>query len=112
MHRISPPFALLGALAATAVAGLPQAQAAVANPKPGAYTGTTSQGYSIKVAVEGRRRQFIRRITVKGGRFHIVMSDLDMRGHFVARTRMEGRFTIKGAFNSCPGTASYHAVRR
>jgi hypothetical protein len=130
----------LAAAAAICVAATAPEAAVAATPKPGPYTGQTSQGRTITLKVErSLTGMFVRRVRVsgtadceyglppeeagysglvlgvkvRGGRFHIQTVDLDLRGRFVTANRAEGRFDLRDDYSPCETKGiGYSAVRR
>jgi hypothetical protein len=131
-------LAIAGLAAVTAVAA-GATEASAATPKAGVYYGSTQQNNSIAIKVERvSDKMIVRRVTVKGtakfsygqppeevsvsrlvlggtvknGRFHIPDTDIDLSGHFVTSSRVEGKFDIKTAFSDCETSDIWYQARR
>jgi hypothetical protein len=134
-----PTLHTLVALAAVTAVAVGATDAGAATPKAGVYYGSTEQGNSIAIKVERvSEKMIVRRVTVKGtancsygqppeevsvsrlvlggtvknGRFHIPDTDIDMRGHFVTSSRVEGKFDIKTAFSDCETSDVWYQAKR
>jgi hypothetical protein len=130
----------MAAVAAVTAAAAGATEAGAATPLPGVYTGQTGQGNGITIKVERLSSGMsVRRVAVKGtaecdyglpaedvsisrlvlggkvrlGRFSIPDSDMNLRGRFVTRRRIEGKIDLRSKFSSCETEdISYHAIRR